>query len=323
MTARPFAAVATLVALAGCSVPSATLQTTPTGVTASRSIPSGALETSFTSRQTYKGWPGSWLLSNGRVWAAVVPSVGRVMQFGFVNDAGVLWENPALLGRSMPTAPWDKPGSFGGDKTWPAPQSAWNWPPPDIFDREPVSVREVAGGLVLESGVSPRFGIRTERRIELEPGQPVMRITTTYHKVQGDPVEVSVWVITQVQNPDVLWLPIPADSRFPEGYSKQWGAPTQFVVRQGRQLRMTRDPKESHKIGNDADQMVWQKGGQTLRIESPRIPGATYPDEGCSMEIYTNGGAADYVELETLGPLKRLAVGESLTAVNVYRLSRP
>jgi hypothetical protein len=149
-----------------------------------------------------------------------------------------------------------------------------------------------------------------------------MRITTTYHKVQGDPVDVSIWIITQVKHPEVVLLPVPAGTRFPDGYSKQWGAPTNFLVRQAGQLRLTRDPRESHKIGNDGSHIVWRDRHQTLTIESPRIEGATYPDEGCSMEVYTNGGTADYVELETLGPLKRMAVGESLSAVNIYRLER-
>ena len=214
----PVSALVVAAGLAGCTAPSAVIQTTPAWVISSGPIPASARETFFTSRQHYKGWADSRLISNGRVWAAVVPSLGRVMQFGFVNDAGVFWENPRLLGQPMSANPWEVPGSFGGDKTWPAPQSAWNWPPPDVFDREAVSVREVPGGLILESKVSPRFGIRTERRIELETGQPVMRITTTYHKVQGDPVDVSVWVITQARAPEFVELPLPKDSRFPEGY---------------------------------------------------------------------------------------------------------
>jgi len=311
---------AILALLAGCAGPSSIIQTTSHGVVASAPIPAGAAETHFVARQSYKGWSDAFLLSNGRVWAAVVPSLGRVMQFGRVNDEGVFWENPLLIGKPMPDKPWDLMGSFGGDKTWPAPQSAWNWPPPDVFDREPVKARQEQGALILESRVSPRFGIRTERRIELEPGRPVMRITTTYHKVEGEPVEVGVWVITQARNPVAVYLPIPPGSIFPEGYSQQWGTPTNVIQHQANQIRLTRDRVENHKIGNDADRIVWQGPKYQLIIESPRIAGAVYPDGGCSMEVYTNGGAADYVELETLGPLKRLSVGETLTAVNVYRV---
>lgn len=314
--------LALLAGMTSCRTPSTVIQSTPTGVIASGPTRSALTETRFASHQSYRGWPGSWLLSNGHVWTAVVPSLGRVMQFGFVNDAGVFWENPKTLSQPMTTNPWAITGSFGGDKTWPAPQSAWNWPPPDVFDREAVTARPVAGGLVLESGVSPSFGIRTVRRVELLTGEPVMRITTTYHKLQGEPVEVGVWVITQMKNPTAMYLPIPLQSQFPNGHSEQWGIPAKFLSRKGQQLSLIRDPQTSHKIGNDADSVTWQNARFTLTIESPRIAGATYPDQGCSMEIYTNGGDTEYIELETLGPLRRLSVGDTLSATNIYRLGR-
>ncbi|HTM49128.1 MAG TPA: hypothetical protein VL285_10620, partial [Bryobacteraceae bacterium] len=48
-------------------------------------------------------------------------------------------------------------------------------------------------------------------------------------------------------------------------------------------------------------------------------PGRTYPDMGASYETFANGEA---LELETLGPLERLAPGESLTHVERWRLFR-
>lgn len=298
------------------------VQSTDHGVTASGPIPTRRVVPQMVATHAYKGWPHAFLLSNGRVWAAVVPAVGRVMQFGLVNEDGVFWENPKLLGQSMPANPWDTTGSFGGDKTWPAPQSVWNWPPPDVFDREPVSARVEGSSVVLNSAVSPRFGIRTERRIELEASEPVMKITTTYFKMQGEPVDVGVWVITQAKNPQAMYLPIPADSKFPGGYSQQWGMPTNFIAREPGRLRFNRDPLVSHKIGNDADHLIWEDRRLRLTLTTARIRGATYPDDGCSVEIYTNGGSVDYVELETLGPTRRLSIGDQLSATNRYRLER-
>ena len=310
-------------AISGCtSDPHSLVRTTSDGVVSSGAIKRGRVATHFVSVQNYKGWADTYLLSNGQVWAAIIPSIGRVMQFGFVNDEGVFWENPALLGHGMSTNPWTTPGSFGGDKTWPAPQSVWNWPPPDVFDRDALMPRQEGHAIILTSKVSPRFGIRTERTIELDPDQPAMKIVTTYQKVEGDPVEVSVWVITQARNPQAMYLPIPVNSQFPDGFSKQWGIPTNFVSRDAKSIRFVRDPKVSHKIGNDSEQIVWQDEHHTLTIESSRVPRATYPDEGCGMEIYTNGSTAEYVELETLGPLRRLAIGDRLSATNTYRLQR-
>ncbi len=72
----------------------------------------------------YNGWSNSYIINNGIVQAVVVPAIGRVMQFGFIGDEGVFWENRSLDGKF---GNWEQPWSnFGGDKAWPAPESDWS-----------------------------------------------------------------------------------------------------------------------------------------------------------------------------------------------------
>ncbi|MGH9352617.1 MAG: hypothetical protein ACRD2G_10725, partial [Terriglobia bacterium] len=59
--------------------------------------PSGASRVQF-SQENRQGWPDVWRISNGRVEAIVVSQIGRIMQFGFVNGPGALWENRRLDG---------------------------------------------------------------------------------------------------------------------------------------------------------------------------------------------------------------------------------
>jgi hypothetical protein len=307
MNRREFlVATGSALAAAGC-------QTVPTVVAPARVV-----------RTPYRGWTDALTLQNGVAEVVVVPSVGRVMQFGFTGRPGVFWENPELLGKAMPADPWQAAvGSFGGDKTWPAPQSVWNWPPPDIFDRSALTgTVEGTGTVLLTSPVSPRFGIRTERRITLDPRAPVLRIQTTYHKVTGDPVDCAVWIITQLRDPERAFLAVPAGSRFPTGWSNQWKMPAEQVTVRDGLVSVVRQPKGGFKVGNDGSSLLWVGAEDVLRIDLERESGALYPDEGCSAEIYTNGDPVPYVELETLGPLRRLAVGQSATATNTYRLFR-
>lgn len=288
-------------------------------------LPSDAPDLRVVTNQSHRGWHDAVIIGNGQVEAVIVPSVGRVMQFRFAGETdGPFWENDRLAGQPMPTKPWEAAhGSFGGDKTWPSPQSLWNWPPPDVFDAAPLAFRVTADrAVVLTSPVSPRFGLRTERRITLDPTEPVMRIETTYEKVSGDPVEVSVWVITQAKNPAAVFLPVPADSKFPTGTTTMWGVPTNHLSRVDGMLRLTRDLTGSHKIGNDGTSIVWVGTKELLRVDVPRVADATYPDDDCSAEIYTNPDPVPYVELETLGPLETLKVGDRLSATNTYRLGR-
>lgn len=289
--------------------------------------PTSAAESRITvaERQNYHGWTDAILLRNRLVEAIIVPSVGRVMQFRFVGEAdGPFWENEKLLGKPMPAEPWKAAhGSFGGDKTWPAPQSLWNWPPPDVFDAFAVTATiNPDCSVTLTSPTSTRFGLRTVRRITLDPTAPAMRIETTYEKISGRPLDVSVWIITQLREPAASFLPAPADSKFPTGLAPQWPAPPGASERRGDLLRLVRLPTKSYKVGNDSPDIVWVGTKHLLKISAERIPGVTYPDGGCIAEFYGNADPVPYVEHETVGPLKTLHVGDTTSATNRYVLAR-
>lgn len=280
---------------------------------------------SVATAQRHRGWTDAIILRNAVVEVVIVPSVGRVMQFRFVGETdGPFWENEKLAGRAMPPEPWKiAHGSFGGDKTWPAPQSAWNWPPPVAFDAAAhTACSESDGSVSLRSPAEPRFGLRATRRISLDPVEPVLRITTTYEKISGEPAPVAIWVITQLRDPVAIFMPVPPRSLFPDGYAPTWKGPEKSIQRAGDWLRLTRDPAGSHKTGNDGNDLIWAGERQLLRISIPRVPGADYTHQSCSVEVYTNADPVPYVELETLGPLQTLRVGDHAAATTTYRLAR-
>jgi hypothetical protein len=269
----------------------------------------------------YEGWEDAIWMEGGAAWAVIVPSVGRVMQFGMTGRPGVFWENPKLVGKAMPADPWTAAvGSFGGDKTWPAPQSAWNWPPPDVFDRVGLDARIERDTVILTSPVSPRFGISTERRVRLDPEMSIMTIETIYRKVAGEPVEVGVWVITQMREPDRVFFKASADPRFEGGWSHEWKAPKEVVQVEEGFVSMRRHPKGSYKIGNDSKSILWVGAEDVLLIDVEASAEGAPADGGCHVELYTNGGEVAYVELETLGRLSRMAVGDVISAKNTYSL---
>jgi hypothetical protein len=155
-------------------------------------------------KQAYHGWHQSLTMDNGKAAVVIVPEIGRVMQFRFAGEeTGPFWENRSLDGKSpnSQSAEWI---NFGGDKTWPAPQSEWEkitrrgWPPPKAFDSLPVEAEVNGDTVVLKSKVDPDYGIQTVRRIRLHPSEAEMEIETTYLKLEGAPVRVSVWVILRV-----------------------------------------------------------------------------------------------------------------------------
>ena len=273
----------------------------------------------------YRGWSDSIVLSNDKVEAIAVPTIGRIMQFRFAGEGeGPFWENTSMFGRLPSANSWDTPGSFGGDKAWPAPQSVWNWPPPRGFDSMVFTGAVVNGQVTLTGPVDSRFGIRVIRHIHLHPTEPLLQVTTTFEKVRGTTSRVSVWVVTQLEDPMGLFLPVPGRSIFSRGYQVLGSAPKSIGLTNGV-ISLTRDPASSSKVGNDASSLLWVGEQSVLLIESPRMPGLArnaYPDNGCSAEIYTNPNPASYIEGEFLGPLISLAQGDSTSATSLYTLSR-
>jgi hypothetical protein len=269
----------------------------------------------------------------------VVPAIGRIMSLGFAGEARAsdpLWRH-GQLGPSL--AP-DENGwvNYGGDKAWPAPQSEWQaiagkgWPPPATFDAQPHTASATASRIETVSGVDPAYGVRVRRAVSLS--DDLMFIDTEYEKVQGPPVRVAVWTITQLVSPERVFALLPERSSFPGGHRSVLPAAPKDLRVEGRLLGMARDDREKTMIVNDADALLWVGAGRDLLIENmgtsfapgdksrPVAADAPRPG-GAHAQIYTSpDGAEPYVELELLGPLVDLAPGQRTSMSVRYRLIR-
>ncbi len=278
-------------------------------------------------RINYEGWTNALSMVNEQAEVVVVPSIGRIMQFRFLGESGPFWENPALRGKSPDplAAEWV---NFGGDKVWPAPQSEWAqwtpraWPPPPGFDSESVEVEVVGDRVLLKSAVDAHYGIRWEREIRLDPLQARMIVVTRYHKVSETSLTnlVAIWSITQLREAVAVLVPRLKPGHFGNGYELQSELPPPDLQVDDDWIRLTRNPKASHKIGNDAGTLIWLGERVALRVDSPRRPEGLYPDRGCSAEVYTNPDPLAYVELELLSPLEPLRPGQTMAQTNTYTL---
>jgi hypothetical protein len=286
------------------------------------------VSTSFIS---WHGWPDCFQIENGLVEAVIVPCIGRVMQLRLLEDpVGAFWRNSALEGQ-LHEPPVDLLQArewlnFGGDKCWPAPQSSWPkvqghyWPPPDAFDSQPMKAVATDSSVVLTSSLDASFGIQMVRHAELDPGEPVMRIRSEFRKLTGSPVRVSVWTITQMQAPERISIKLPPQSKFAKRYVHLMGAQPADLRIDGGILSLARHPREIAKIGTDGTSMVWVGENCVVRIDAEPGPGE-YPDGGCITQVYTNPDPLAYVELETVGPLTTMSVGDRIERTAVYTVS--
>ena len=284
------------------------------------------------SKINYHGWTNSILLSNTRQdEVVIVPEIGRIMQFRLHGVGDVIWENEALRGRvpEWNEGDWRKTDwvNFGGDKAWPSPEGDWTkftkrgWRPPPAFDGMQWESKIKREAVVMTSPVDPYYGIRVTRRVELNSTVPVLTVTTTYERVSGEPAKIGIWVITQFRDPVGVFVPVPENSRFTNGYLPMWDkSPPSLKVKNGW-ISLTRDPKTAYKIGTDASRVYWVGSNVVCWIDSAVVAGAEYPDQGSSLEVYTSPDPLPYVELETLGPLKLMKRGDTIKQTSVYRLT--
>jgi len=284
---------------------------------------------------SFHGWSALVMRQrNQRV--TIVPAIGRVMGFDLVEDGvpageGPFWHHPQIGPALLP----DGEGwiNHGGDRAWPAPQSDWprfsgrGWPPPATFDAQPYTASVQQSAVEMVSAVDPAYGIRVHRRLSLvEEG---LLIDTRYEKVQGDPVRVAVWTISQLDPPERMFVRLPAASTFAGGFRSQLPAPPRDARVDARLLSLARDPKDKTMLVSDGDALMWLGQRQALVIENvsqspPRSAGEprAWPG-GAHAQIYTSpDGDQRYVELELFGPLADLRVGQSCSMLVRYRLLR-
>jgi len=284
---------------------------------------------------SFHGW-SALVIHNRHQRVTVVPAIGRVMGFDFAEagaapEQGPFWSHPQLGPALVP----DGEGwiNHGGDRAWPAPQSDWprfsgrGWPPPATFDAQPYTASVQQSAVEMVSAVDPAYGIRVHRRVSLvEEG---LLIDTRYEKVQGDPVRVAVWTISQLDPPERMFVRLPAASTFAGGFHSQLPAPPRDARVDGRLLSLARDPKDKTMLVSDGDALMWLGQRQALVIEtlsqSPP-PSAGDPRAwpgGAHAQIYTSpDGDQRYVELELFGPLADLRVGQSCSMLVRYQLLR-
>ena len=285
---------------------------------------SRAADSSTAVFTNYHSWSNAVSLNNGVVEALIVPTIGRVQQFRFLGDTnGVFWEDPATLGQS-PSRGYK---FFGGDRAWPSPQAAWGWPPPRGFDGSTNEVSFTNGVVTLTTPVDARFGIRSTRTIELLPSRPVMQIRTTFERVSSSTRtnDLGIWIDCMAVTPgnSRCYVPVPSPSIFSDGYTTNGS--TYFTAdlpagfkHSGGLISFEADGKH-HKLGFDGGTLVIVGPDHSLRLDAPRVSGASYPDGNSSTEVYTADG---YFELELLGPLAQLPVGGKMEYITVYNLFR-
>ena len=150
------------------------------------------------------------------------------------------------------------------------------------------------------------------------------------HNVGLWPVELAPWALSAMAPGGLGIIPQPTrahpDRLLPNRTLALWPYTNMADARVhwGSKLILLHQDQKAQtpfKIGLNASDgwMAYLRQGHLFLKTFKYVEGATYPDHGCSLEMYTNDRM---LELETLGPLQRLAPGDTAEHVEHWFLFR-
>ncbi|MFO8007747.1 MAG: DUF4380 domain-containing protein [Candidatus Brocadiia bacterium] len=268
----------------------------------------------------FRGWEGSYLLANGEVEVVVVPQVARIMKYAPAGGRNVLWVNPQLVPEKTggDTEGLDSWGwlNYGGYKLWPAPQKAWDWPPPAALDSGACEVEVTAENTIrLQGQPSEELGIRFDREIRLAPEGSELVIEQIMVSTGDEPVTWGIWEVTQVGSDCVAFVPLGEGAEYRPGegeeLDEQW--------REVEGMLLARPSGASGKAfitGPPGWLGCVQE--ELLYVKSFDIASTPPPEPEAPREVYV--GDQGYVELEVVGPEVTLQPGESASLTETWRL---
>lgn len=276
----------------------------------------------------YGGWPNCIRLSNGTVELIATTDVGpRIIRFGFVGKENEFFEEAEQLGKTNA----DEWLAFGGHRLWLAPEAK----PRSYFpDSKPVQATQQGKTLRLVQDVETTNGIQKEMQITLAPqgSHVIVNHKLTNHNLWD--VELAPWCLTVMApkgkaifpqepyspHPDIpdtpgqvidkrFYLPVRVLAlwSYTNLQDPRWVFTSKYII-------LKQDPAATRpqKLGlsNEQEWGAYLRGGHLFVKKVQYQKGAIYPDHGCSFETFTN---AAMLELESVGPLSKLAPGGSVS----------
>jgi len=277
-------------------------------------------------KTNYKGWPNCYRISNGEVELIVTSDIGpRIMRYGFVGGQNFFKEFTETLGKSGEPAFVLR----GGHRIWMAPEDAVRTYAPDNV---PVHIEIKGDVLEATEPVEPLTGLEKQITVKLSPTGTSVEVQHRIRNAAGRPVDLAPWALTMMAQGGVGIHGFPPRGKHPEVlYPTNPLVMWAFTNLSDHRWRFTRKYLMLHQDPTNADPQklgsfnknTWAAYALANQLFIKRYDAQDspkdYPDFGCSFETFTN---ADFLEMETLGPLKHLKRGDSVEHVEHWTLHK-
>lgn len=279
-------------------------------------------------RVSYGAFPKAWRIANGEAELIVTESAGpRVLRYGFIGGQNFFREWPDGKGFSV-RSEYGEWFIMGGHRLWAAPELM-----PSTYhpDNDPVSIQPLDDGVVATPPDEKATGLRKSMTVTLAPNGTSARVAHRITNLGAWPVEIGIWVLSVMAQNGLGVTGFP-----PRGGHPAVLAPTNPLIMWAftdftdhrlklthKYLTLRQDPAKAapQKLGTFTTDTwaAYLLNGEAFLKRTCGDASRRYADLGANFEIFTN---ADFLELETLGPLTQLMPGASVEHVETWSLHR-
>ena len=262
---------------------------------------------------SYNGWPNCIRLFDEEIELIVATDIGpRIIKFGYINKQNFFYLVPEHFGKTG----GEEWRIYGGHRLWHSPEAI---PRSYSPDNEKVEFTIHDDSIKLMQPKEAFTGIRKEMEITLLPNKNQIKVLHRLINQNLWNVELAIWSLSVLAKGGRAIVP---QEPYAEGndyllpsrplalwhYTKMndprwiWGA--KYI--QAKQDILERSEQKMGVL-NKLGWTAYYLNGELLIKKFDYNPDAIYPDYGCNNEIYIH---ADFLEIETLGPLTKLSPGE-------------
>ncbi|MCB1019309.1 MAG: hypothetical protein H6509_13820 [Bryobacterales bacterium] len=277
-----------------------------------------ALPAAVTIEKTQYAGHAAYRMANADVELIVTADVGpRILRYSFVGGRNVFKEISAAEEEKFTGDQGWK--LYGGHRIWVGPEEPSYTYAPDNEAPEIV----VKGNVLKATSPTDVAGIRKEIEVELANTGSAVRVTHRLTNETRWPLRFAAWALSmmdiggvgvtkfpprgthpehlQPANPLVMW-------RFTNFSDPRWTLLDKYLVLRGDPGRS--DPEKAglhHPEAITAGYLL--EGNLFVKRYKTLGPASDYPDMGSAFETFTSGL---FVELETLGPMRDVAPGQTI-----------
>jgi hypothetical protein len=271
----------------------------------------------------YRGWNNCVRLSNNLVDLIITTEVGpRIIRYGFVEDVNEFCEFPDQTGLTG----GDEWRIYGGHRLWHAPEQM---PRTYYPDNIPIGYEVLDGALRLTQPMESTTGIQKEMDIFLDENSSRVLVTHRLRNRGVSDAELAVWALTVLAAGGTAIVPLPPRQTHAENLSPvnsfalwaytdfsdlRWSLGSRFLL-----LNQDPDCESPQKVGVSvpAGWVAFARNGHFFLKQFIYSPSSNYPDLGSCVEVFTNNVMT---ELETLGPITRIAPGKQVEHIETWDL---